>query len=117
MLREAIAFYSEASFVFRSGLYRDEEQTPPEQRAALGPALTGRTSLARSEGAGSPALPMLRQLSWLSAAALFIWFGFHVSGLDAAITRLVLRSGCGRIPAQGCLAVQHVVGHDAPEVD
>ena len=34
-LREAIAFYSAASYVFRSGLYRDEEQTPPEQRAAL----------------------------------------------------------------------------------
>jgi phosphoglycerol transferase MdoB-like AlkP superfamily enzyme len=34
-LREAIAFYSAASHVFRSGLYRDEEQTPPEQRAAL----------------------------------------------------------------------------------
>jgi len=35
VLREAIAFYSTASYVFRSGLYRDEEQTPPEQRAAL----------------------------------------------------------------------------------
>jgi len=35
VLREAIAFYSAASYVFRSGLYRDEEQTPPEQRAAL----------------------------------------------------------------------------------
>jgi phosphoglycerol transferase MdoB-like AlkP superfamily enzyme len=34
-LREAIAFYSVASHVFRSGLYRDEEQTPFEQRAAL----------------------------------------------------------------------------------
>jgi phosphoglycerol transferase MdoB-like AlkP superfamily enzyme len=34
-LREAIAFYSAAAFVFRQGLYRDEEQTPPEQRAAL----------------------------------------------------------------------------------
>ena len=34
-LREAIAFYSAASFVFRNGLYRDEEQMPPEQRAAL----------------------------------------------------------------------------------
>jgi phosphoglycerol transferase MdoB-like AlkP superfamily enzyme len=34
-LREAIAFYSVASYVFHSGLYRDEEQTPPEQRAAL----------------------------------------------------------------------------------
>ena len=33
-LREAISFYSVASFVFRSGLYNDEEQTPPEQRAA-----------------------------------------------------------------------------------
>jgi phosphoglycerol transferase MdoB-like AlkP superfamily enzyme len=36
LVREAIAFYSAASHVFRSGLYRDEEQTPPEQRAALG---------------------------------------------------------------------------------
>jgi hypothetical protein len=27
-LREAIAFYSAASFVFRSGLYRDEEGLP-----------------------------------------------------------------------------------------
>lgn len=35
MLREAIGFYSAASFVFRSGLYRDEEQTPPQERAAL----------------------------------------------------------------------------------
>ena len=35
LLREAMAFYSAASFVFRHGLYRDEEQTPPEQRAAL----------------------------------------------------------------------------------
>ena len=34
-LREAIAFYSAASYVFRHGLYRDEEQTPPEQRPAL----------------------------------------------------------------------------------
>ena len=35
LLREAVAFYSAASFVFRHGLYRDEEQTPPEQRTAL----------------------------------------------------------------------------------
>jgi phosphoglycerol transferase MdoB-like AlkP superfamily enzyme len=34
-LREAIAFYSTASYVFRSGLYHDEEQMAPEQRAAL----------------------------------------------------------------------------------
>ncbi|HEU4351075.1 MAG TPA: sulfatase-like hydrolase/transferase [Burkholderiales bacterium] len=34
-LREAIAFYAAASYVFRSGLYRDEEQTPLEQRAGL----------------------------------------------------------------------------------
>jgi phosphoglycerol transferase MdoB-like AlkP superfamily enzyme len=32
MLREAISFYSVASFVFRTGLYRDEEQTPFEER-------------------------------------------------------------------------------------
>ena len=36
-LREAISFYSVASYVFRSGLYNDEEQTPPEQRVALVP--------------------------------------------------------------------------------
>ena len=35
MLREAISFYSTASYVFRNGMYRDEEQTPPEQRVAL----------------------------------------------------------------------------------
>jgi phosphoglycerol transferase MdoB-like AlkP superfamily enzyme len=34
-LREAISFYSVASYVFRSGLYRDEEQNPPEKRAAV----------------------------------------------------------------------------------
>ena len=34
-LREAVSFYSAASYVFRNGMYRDEEQTPPEQRAAL----------------------------------------------------------------------------------
>ncbi|HVJ12007.1 MAG TPA: LTA synthase family protein, partial [Burkholderiales bacterium] len=35
LVREAIAFYSSASYVFHHGLYRDEEQTPPEKRAAL----------------------------------------------------------------------------------
>jgi hypothetical protein len=35
VLREAIAFYSAASHVFRSGLYRDEEQRPPDQRAGF----------------------------------------------------------------------------------
>jgi phosphoglycerol transferase MdoB-like AlkP superfamily enzyme len=35
MVREAIAFYSIASYVFRRGLYSDEEQTPPERRAGL----------------------------------------------------------------------------------
>jgi len=36
LVREAIAFYSTASYVFHNGLYRDEEQTPPpERRAAL----------------------------------------------------------------------------------
>ena len=35
LVREAISFYSSASFVFRSGLYKDEEQLPPERRAAL----------------------------------------------------------------------------------
>jgi phosphoglycerol transferase MdoB-like AlkP superfamily enzyme len=34
-LREAISFYSVASYVFRNGLYSDEEQLPPEQRVAL----------------------------------------------------------------------------------
>ena len=32
--REAIAFYQTASHVFRSGLYRDEEQIPPAERGA-----------------------------------------------------------------------------------
>jgi phosphoglycerol transferase MdoB-like AlkP superfamily enzyme len=41
LVREAIAFYSTASYVFRSGLYRDEEQTPPEQRAVLTRARNG----------------------------------------------------------------------------
>jgi phosphoglycerol transferase MdoB-like AlkP superfamily enzyme len=36
-LREAIAFYSAASYVFRQGLYKDEEQTPPANRSALIP--------------------------------------------------------------------------------
>jgi phosphoglycerol transferase MdoB-like AlkP superfamily enzyme len=40
-LREAIAFYSVASFVFKSGLYGDEEQVPPDQRAALPRPRTG----------------------------------------------------------------------------
>jgi phosphoglycerol transferase MdoB-like AlkP superfamily enzyme len=35
LLREASAFYSAASYVFRSGLYRDEEQTAPDERAAV----------------------------------------------------------------------------------
>ena len=35
LLREAIAFYSSASYVFHSGLYKDEEQTPFERRASL----------------------------------------------------------------------------------
>jgi phosphoglycerol transferase MdoB-like AlkP superfamily enzyme len=33
LAEEAIAFYQVASFLFRSGLYRDEEQIPPEKRA------------------------------------------------------------------------------------
>jgi hypothetical protein len=33
-VREAIAFYSAASYVFRSGLYKDEEQLPPSERDA-----------------------------------------------------------------------------------
>jgi phosphoglycerol transferase MdoB-like AlkP superfamily enzyme len=36
-LREAIAFYSAASYVFRQGLYKDEEQTPPAERSPLIP--------------------------------------------------------------------------------
>ena len=35
MVREAISFYSMASYVFRRGLYRDEEQTTPVHRAGL----------------------------------------------------------------------------------
>jgi hypothetical protein len=34
-LREAIAFYSVASYVFHRGLYADEEQVPPDRRAAV----------------------------------------------------------------------------------
>jgi phosphoglycerol transferase MdoB-like AlkP superfamily enzyme len=34
VLREAISFYQVASHVFRAGLYRDEEQIPPEKRAS-----------------------------------------------------------------------------------
>jgi phosphoglycerol transferase MdoB-like AlkP superfamily enzyme len=41
LVREAISFYSSASYVFRHGLYRDEEQTPPEQRAGLPGAPNG----------------------------------------------------------------------------
>ena len=41
LLQEAIAFYSAASYVFRSGLYRDEEQTAPEHRAGLTPVRHG----------------------------------------------------------------------------
>jgi phosphoglycerol transferase MdoB-like AlkP superfamily enzyme len=33
MVEEAAAFYQSASALFRSGLYRDEEQLPPEKRA------------------------------------------------------------------------------------
>jgi phosphoglycerol transferase MdoB-like AlkP superfamily enzyme len=36
LLREAISFYQAAAYVFRSGLYRDEEQSPPGHRAVLG---------------------------------------------------------------------------------
>ena len=35
LVREAISFYGAAAYVFRNGLYRDEEQVPPEDRAAL----------------------------------------------------------------------------------
>jgi phosphoglycerol transferase MdoB-like AlkP superfamily enzyme len=34
VLREAISYYQAASYVFRSGLYRDEEQISPDKRAA-----------------------------------------------------------------------------------
>jgi phosphoglycerol transferase MdoB-like AlkP superfamily enzyme len=36
LAEEAVALYQTASFLFRSGLYRDEEQIPPEKRAANG---------------------------------------------------------------------------------
>jgi len=36
--REAISFYEVASYVFRNGLYLDEEQVLPEQRVAAAPA-------------------------------------------------------------------------------
>jgi hypothetical protein len=35
--REGIAWYLVAAHAFRSGLYRDEEQIPPQARAATGP--------------------------------------------------------------------------------
>ena len=38
--REAIALYQNAAHVFRNGLYRDEEQAPPEQRVTGKPAAT-----------------------------------------------------------------------------
>jgi phosphoglycerol transferase MdoB-like AlkP superfamily enzyme len=38
LAREGIAFYQVASHVFRSGLYGDEEQVPPEARAATNAA-------------------------------------------------------------------------------
>ncbi|MCC7486524.1 MAG: LTA synthase family protein [Burkholderiales bacterium] len=34
LTEEAVAFYQCASYLFRSGLYRDEEQVPPERRDA-----------------------------------------------------------------------------------
>ncbi len=41
-VREAIAFYQGASHVFRSGLYRDEEQLPPSQRTSAPPHVAKR---------------------------------------------------------------------------
>jgi phosphoglycerol transferase MdoB-like AlkP superfamily enzyme len=35
--REAIAYYQVASYLFRNGLYLDEEQTPPKNRIAAAP--------------------------------------------------------------------------------
>ncbi len=40
LAREAIAFYQVASYAFHNGLYRDEEQYPPEQRVAVAPIRT-----------------------------------------------------------------------------
>jgi phosphoglycerol transferase MdoB-like AlkP superfamily enzyme len=37
LAREAIAFYQGASYVFRSGLYRDEEQLAPDKRPSAPP--------------------------------------------------------------------------------
>jgi phosphoglycerol transferase MdoB-like AlkP superfamily enzyme len=34
LARDAIAFYQAASYLYRAGLYRDEEQIPPEKRSA-----------------------------------------------------------------------------------
>ena len=36
LVEEAAAYYQAASFLFRSGLYRDEEQLPPEKRVRAG---------------------------------------------------------------------------------
>ncbi len=41
LAREAIAFYQVASHVFRNGLYFDEEQVSPVDRAAVPPRLAG----------------------------------------------------------------------------
>jgi hypothetical protein len=41
VLHEAISYYQAASHVFRSGLYRDEEQIAPERRASPGEAAPG----------------------------------------------------------------------------
>ena len=37
LMREAISFYQVASYVFRNGLYLDEEQLIPEDRVAVAP--------------------------------------------------------------------------------
>jgi len=41
LLREAVAFYQVASHAFRNGLYLDEEQVPPAERANAAVRIAG----------------------------------------------------------------------------
>lgn len=42
LVREAISFYQAASYLFRNGLYLDEEQVIPEERVAVAPSAVRR---------------------------------------------------------------------------
>jgi len=54
LIREAIAFYQVASHAYRNGLYLDEEQIPPDERANA-QAPRGPLSSSRSSAAATPA--------------------------------------------------------------